>query len=314
MKSEPASMRDLAASPLLQGLEHPHALFPRVGTIQRLNGRPRSSTERAVHARGGSAAGAVRGWGAANPELDPSPGRLRSADLLLECRTVGRITPVSQNPRQNTAMSRLLTSRPKIRCCWQLSVQAHFGPLLHVCSMLDATNLALPRMAMLNKSCFVQNFASVHKCPISAGDTFHYPSSALLSSTYNLYSSTASIHAAMLPSQRYDTQRYGRPRQPRQGRPSAGHATTAPAPAPATAPKTVAPSATQLQPPNQQPLSFPDVPNFFDEEGLDSGPFSPPSPTSGDTRELLRKVNELLGKFEAIQSELAHHNENFTTL
>ncbi|KAK8076820.1 hypothetical protein PG996_002990 [Apiospora saccharicola] len=178
----------------------------------------------------------------------------------------------------------------------------------------DATNLALPRMAMLNKSCFVQNFASVHKCPISAGDTFHYPSSALLSSTYNLYSSTASIHAAMLPSQRYDTQRYGRPRQPRQGRPSTGHATTAPAPAPATAPKTVAPSATQLQPPNQQPLCFPDVPNFFDEEGLDSGPFSPPSPTSGDTRELLRKVNELLGKFEAIQSELAHHNEKPSAL
>jgi hypothetical protein len=221
-------------------------------------------------------------------------------------------------------MSRLLTSRPKILYCWRLSVQAHFSPLLHVCSVLDAANSALPRMAMLNKSCFVQNFASVHKCkfcistsqlerpvprlitqptraccypallhhsiaglcphkyqllgPISAGDTFHYPSSALLSSTYNLYSSTASIHAAMLPSQRYDTQRYGRPRQPRQGRPSAGHATTAPAPAPATAPKTVAPSATQLQPPNQQPLSFPDVPNFFDEEGLDSGPFSPPSP------------------------------------
>jgi len=30
---------------------------------------------------------------------------------------------------------------------------------------------------------------------------------------------------------------------------------------------------------------------------------------SGDTRELLDKVNELLEKFNAVQSELAHHNE-----
>ncbi|KAK7937572.1 uncharacterized protein PG986_014440 [Apiospora aurea] len=114
----------------------------------------------------------------------------------------------------------------------------------------------------------------------------------------------------MLPSQRYGAQR---PRQPRQGRPSAGHATTAhaSAPAPASAPKTVAPSATQLQLPSQQPLSFPDVPNFFDQEGLESSPFSSPLPTSGDTQELLHKVNELLEKFNAVQSELAHHNEKF---
>ncbi|KAK8013597.1 hypothetical protein PG991_009190 [Apiospora marii] len=113
----------------------------------------------------------------------------------------------------------------------------------------------------------------------------------------------------MFPSQRHGMQR---PRQPRQGRPSAGHATTAPATAPATAsaPKTVAPSATQLQPPNQQALSFPDVPDFFDDQqDLDPGPFSSPSPMSGDTRELLDKVNELLEKFNAVQSELAHHNE-----
>ena len=59
-------------------------------------------------------------------------------------------------------MSRLLTSRPRILYCWLLSVQAHFGPLLHVCSELDAANSALSRIAMLEKSCFVQNFASVH--------------------------------------------------------------------------------------------------------------------------------------------------------
>ncbi|KAK8127988.1 hypothetical protein PG984_009096 [Apiospora sp. TS-2023a] len=86
----------------------------------------------------------------------------------------------------------------------------------------------------------------------------YYPSSALLSSTCNLYSFVASIHAGMLPSQRYGAQC---PRQPRQARPSAGHATTAPAPAPASAPKTVTP-ATQLQPQNQQALSFPDVPKY----------------------------------------------------
>ncbi|KAK8013729.1 hypothetical protein PG991_009322 [Apiospora marii] len=113
----------------------------------------------------------------------------------------------------------------------------------------------------------------------------------------------------MFPSQRHGMQR---PRQPRQGRPSAGHATTAPATAPATAsaPKTVAPSATQLQPPNQQALSFPDVPDFFDgQQDLDPGPFSSPSPTSGDTLKLLHKVNELLDKVNAVQSQLAHHNE-----
>ena len=57
------------------------------------------------------------------------------------------------------------------------------------------------------------------------------------------------------------------------------YATPAPATAPAPAPKTVAPSATQLQPQSQQPLSFPDVPNFFDDEkGIGSGPFSSPLP------------------------------------
>jgi len=101
---------------------------------------------------------------------------------------------------------------------------------------------------------------------------------ALLSSTCNFLYSPALPSTGMFPSQRHGMQR---PRQPRQGRPSAGHATTAPATAPATAsaPKTVAPSATQLEPPNQQPLSFPDVPNFFDDQqDLDPGPFSSPSP------------------------------------
>lgn len=100
-QNRPTSLRDLAASPLLQGLEHPHALFPvlvtmstnlqvsrlaqerncqwRVGTIQRLNGRPRSSTERAVHARGWKRFWGSSGLGSsANPEPDPSP-----VDLVL---------------------------------------------------------------------------------------------------------------------------------------------------------------------------------------------------------------------------------------
>ncbi|KAK8007155.1 hypothetical protein PG989_001145 [Apiospora arundinis] len=86
---------------------------------------------------------------------------------------------------------------------------------------------------------------------------------------------------------------------------------TAPAPAPATAPKTVAPSATQLQPQSQQPLSFPGIPNLFDdEESLGSGPFSSPPPTPGDAQELLHKVNELLKNIKAVQSELTHHNES----
>ncbi|KAK8872453.1 hypothetical protein PGQ11_002967 [Apiospora arundinis] len=113
----------------------------------------------------------------------------------------------------------------------------------------------------------------------------------------------------MLPSQRYGAQR---PRH--HGRPDHQQAMPprrpAPAPAPASAPKTVAPSATQLQPQSQQPPSFPDVPNFFDQEGLESSPFSSPLPTSGDTQELLDKVGELLDKVNAVQSQLAHHNEN----
>jgi hypothetical protein len=67
-------------------------------------GGPEAAPKELFTREGGSGAGAVRGWGAANPELDPSPGRHRSADLLLESRTVGRITPVSQNKCQNTVL------------------------------------------------------------------------------------------------------------------------------------------------------------------------------------------------------------------
>ncbi|KAK8013782.1 hypothetical protein PG991_009375 [Apiospora marii] len=207
----------------------------------------------------------------------------------------------------------------------------------------NAANLALPRMAMLGKSCsprlrLCEKSQSTNRAGLASMFLLHYgtalghissscvvealsvgyipiaPSSVVLPSPCSFLYSPSLPSTGMFPSQRHGAQR---PRQPRQGRPSASHATTAPAPAPApaSAPKTVAPSATQLQPPNQQPLSFPDVPNFFDDqEGYDSGPFSSPPPTSGDTQELLDKVGELLDKVNAVQSQLAHHNEKLPVL
>ena len=101
----------------------------------------------------------------------------------------------------------------------------------------------------INISCVVE--------ALSVGYIPHYPSSVVLPFPCNFLHSPSLPSTGMLPSQRHGMQR---PHQPRQGRPSAGHATTAPAPAPApapaTAPKTVALSATQLQPQNQPPLSF----------------------------------------------------------